>query len=38
MEPGTIKPVNWKKLNPEGKTSQKKTRLVKSKVTDWRRI
>lgn len=30
MEPGTIKPVNWKKLNPDGKTSQKKP--------DWLRV
>lgn len=30
MEPGEIKPVNWKRLNPEGKTSKKKP--------DWLRV
>ncbi|MFT6801908.1 MAG: lipoic acid synthetase, partial [Salibacteraceae bacterium] len=30
MEPGTVKPVNWKKLNPDGKTSKKKP--------DWLRV
>ena len=30
MEPGTVKPVNWQKLNPEGKVSTKKP--------DWLRV
>jgi lipoic acid synthetase len=30
MEPGTVKPVNWQKLNPEGKVSPKKP--------DWLRV
>ena len=30
MEPGTVKPVNWKKLNPDGKVSPKKP--------DWLRV
>lgn len=30
MKPGTVKPVNWKRLNPDGKISQRKP--------DWLRV
>ena len=32
MEPGTIKPVNWKRLNPDGKISPKKPDWLKVKL------
>jgi len=32
MEPGTIKPVNWKRLNPEGKISPKKPEWLRVKL------
>lgn len=41
MEPGTVKPVNWKKLNPEGKTSTKKPNWLRVKLpvgADYKKV